>query len=229
MSGREYFISGIDTGCGKTYITGLLAKHLLKNHKKVITTKLIQTGNESISEDIKEHRKLMGVDYFPEDRNFETCPYVLHYPASPHLAAGLENKIINITKIRQHLTKLLRRYDIVLSEGAGGLMVPISQNYLITDYLKKYNIPLILISSSKLGSINHTLLSIQACISLKLNLHTIIYNELPQSDKIIAEDTFQYLKEYLKLNLPKVKILHTDIFQYPTSTTEINQYLNDLL
>ena len=207
MAGSEYFISGIDTYCGKTYITGLLAYHLKKAGKKVITSKLIQTGCKGISEDILEHRRLMHSEVLPEDKSGITCPFVYTYPASPHLAIEIDNKPIDFSLIRSGIEKLKKNYEVILSEGAGGLMVPFQKNYFTIDYIKKNNLPLILVGSSKLGSINHTLLSIQLCINFGINIHAFVYNQMPGHDEIIASGSLKFITSYLNQNLPETKII----------------------
>ncbi|MBX2844280.1 MAG: dethiobiotin synthase [Flammeovirgaceae bacterium] len=209
MKGKEFFISGIDTDCGKTYVTGLLAYHLKKSGKKVITSKLIQTGCQGISEDILAHRKMMESEVLPEDKSGITCPIVLSYPASPHLAATIDKVDIDFSLFRKNVNQLLDRYEIVLSEGAGGLMVPLTPNFLILDYIKEHQLPLILVSSSKLGSINHTLLSIQTCLLHQINLHSFLYNQMPGDDKIIGNDSFEFFKSYLKSHSPETQIIHS--------------------
>jgi dethiobiotin synthetase len=207
--GREYFLSGIDTDCGKTYITGLLAKKILQTNKKIITTKLIQTGCNGISEDIIDHRRLMKIELFNEDHSGLTCPIVLSFPASPHLAAEIDNKIVSIEQIRISFDQINSNYEIVLSEGAGGLMVPVTEDYLTIDYVNAYNLPLILVSSSKLGSINHTLLSLEACKQRKIKLFAFIYNQFPDHDKTIAKNSFGFFKSYLKEKFPDTHIIHS--------------------
>ena len=117
------FISGIDTDAGKTYATAWLAKHLMKKGQRVITQKFIQTGNTGYSEDIVKHRELMGTGLLPEDEDFTTAPIIFSYPASAQLAARLDGKEINLDKVKQSSAVLASRYDTVLVEGAGGLMV----------------------------------------------------------------------------------------------------------
>lgn len=208
MAGKEFFISGIDTDCGKTFITGLLAYQLNKSGKKVITTKLIQTGCKGISEDIIEHRRIMEIDILDEDKQALTCPFVYSYPASPHLAIAIDNGHFDVQIIRNNIKRLKENYEYVLSEGAGGLMVPITKNYTMLNYIKDHNLDLILVTSSKLGSINHTLLSIEACISNKIHLHAMFFNQMPEHDEKIAEDSFLFFKEYLSTNLPHTKLVH---------------------
>ncbi len=206
--GKEYFISGIDTDCGKTYITGLLAYHLKKTGKKIITSKLIQTGCKGISEDIIEHRRIMECEILPEDKSGLTCPYVFSFPASPHLAADIDNKTIDLNILKTFTDKLLESYNIVLNEGAGGLLVPITDKYFTIDYIKDKKLPLILVSSGKLGSINHTLMSIELCLENNINLHTFIYNQMPGEDSLITKDSFAFFKNYLNKKYPKANIVH---------------------
>ena len=89
-------ITGIDTGVGKTLITGLFARHLRAAGHSVITQKLVQTGCAGMSEDILLHRRLMGIDLTDADRQGITCPYVFALPASPHLAASAEGRVIDL-------------------------------------------------------------------------------------------------------------------------------------
>lgn len=206
--GQEYFISGIDTDCGKTYITGLLAKQLQQANKKVITTKFVQTGCKDSSEDIVAHRQAMGIDLLPEDKSGLTCPYIYSFPASPHLSAEIDQKPFDEKQVRQATDTLLKTYEIVLSEGAGGLCVPIRYGYWVADYIREHQIPLILVTSSKLGSINHTLLSLTYCLSNDIPLHSVIYNQMPNDDSTIAEDTFRFLSTYIADNCPQVQFVH---------------------
>ena len=89
MKGSVLAVSGIDTGIGKTYATGLIAKALLRQGKAVITQKIVQTGCEGVAEDILKHRHLMGIGLQDVDREGLTSPYVFRYPASPHLSGRM--------------------------------------------------------------------------------------------------------------------------------------------
>jgi len=204
---KVFFISGIDTDCGKTYITGKLAKSLLKKQQNLITQKIIQSGCEGISEDILAHRKEMGVDLFEEDINGTTCPYVFKYASSPHLAARLENVIVDMSFITKATQKLSKKYDIVLLEGVGGLAVPITPDVLVLDYIAQQNYPLILVGSSQLGSINHSILSIKACKQNGIDLHTFVFNIFPNADENIAESSAEYIKNYLAQEYPNAQFV----------------------
>ncbi|WP_336830336.1 dethiobiotin synthase [Sphingobacterium multivorum] len=204
MNENIYFVSGIDTGIGKSYATGLLAKQWNTSGIRTITQKLVQTGNTAISEDIVLHRQLMEIPLTVEDHQKITMPEIFTYPASPHLAARLDNREIDFTKIRQASLTLSHRYDAVLIEGAGGLMVPLREDYLIIDYIQEMQYPLIFVTSGKLGSINHTLLSLEAIAKRNINLHTLVYNTFPvHKDRTISSDTELYLRRYIEKHHPE--------------------------
>ena len=170
MENNVYFISGIDTDAGKSYCTAYYACQLIGSGKRVITQKFIQTGNVGHSEDIDLHRRLMGIGITEEDREGLTMPEIFSYPCSPHLAARIDNRPIDFGKIERATQELARRYDVVLVEGAGGLMVPLTEDYLTIDYIAEKQYPLIFVTSGKLGSINHTLLSFEAIRSRGIQL-----------------------------------------------------------
>ncbi|HCA5258598.1 dethiobiotin synthase [Acinetobacter baumannii] len=206
MSGQIYFVSGIDTEIGKTYATGFLAKLWTEQGKKVITQKLIQTGNADISEDIQKHREIMGQGWFQEDHDKLTMPEIFSYPASPHLATRLDNREIDFQKIENATKTLAERFEIVLLEGAGGLMVPLTTSLLTIDYVAQHQFPVILVTSGRLGSINHTLLSLEALKSRGLKLKALVYNLKDESkDPLISQDTSNYLKDNLAIHFPEAE------------------------
>lgn len=206
MSGQIYFVSGIDTDIGKTYATGFLAKLWTEQGKKVITQKLIQTGNADISEDIEKHREIMGQGWFQEDHDKLTMPEIFSYPASPHLATRLDNREIDFQKIENATQTLAERFEIVLLEGAGGLMVPLTTSLLSIDYIAQHQFPVILVTSGRLGSINHTLLSLEALKSRGLKLKALVYNLKDESkDPLISQDTSNYLQDYLAVHFPEAE------------------------
>lgn len=206
MESQIYFISGIDTDAGKSYCTAWYARQLAQNGKRVITQKFIQTGNVGHSEDIDLHRRIMETGYLPEDREGLTMPEIFSYPCSPHLAARIDRRPIDFNKIERATLELARRYDIVLVEGAGGLMVPLTEEYLTIDYIAEKQYPLLFVTSGKLGSINHTLLSLEAIKNRGIRLDMVLYNLYPTvEDKTIQEDTMQYIKNYLAKHFPDTK------------------------
>lgn len=164
-------------------------------------TKLIQTGNDTISEDIALHRRIMNVaQLFPEDWEQLTYPIIYTYPASPHLAAEIDHYTTDMSVATRATQVLASRYDVVLLEGAGGPMVPLTRDLLTIDYVAEQGYPVILVTSGRLGSINHTLLCIESIVRRGLQLHSIIYNRYPSTDTIIENDTIDYLRNFLANN-----------------------------
>lgn len=201
------FVSGIGTNVGKSYATGWLANKLNSEKKNAITLKMIQTGNDGYSEDIDIHRKIMGLPLLDEDKDFTTAPIIMTYPASPHLAAKIDHCTIDLSKIDRSTEKLFEKYDTILMEGAGGLMVPITETYTTIDYIREHNLPLALVTNGQLGSISHTLLALEAIKTRQIKLKYVVYNPYFDKDKIIAEETQKYLGEFLKKNFPETEYL----------------------
>ena len=208
------FISGIDTDIGKTYATGMIAKALMQQGVNVITQKLVQTGvsinsasgEMNIADDIVTHRQLMGIPLQSCDFDFTTCPFRYEKPASPHLSASLANAVLDPEIITKSTQQLQQSYDVMLLEGAGGLLVPITEQLLTLDYIAEEGYPVILVTSGRLGSINHTLLSLEAIKARGLTVHSVIYNHIhdtaDNTDTEIANSSIDYLQNYLAQNYP---------------------------
>ncbi|MBO4648960.1 MAG: ATP-dependent dethiobiotin synthetase BioD [Lentisphaeria bacterium] len=194
MKSNIYFVSGIDTDIGKSIATGMMARHLHRAGRRVITLKLVQTGNRDFSEDIARHREIMGCGLFPEDREHVTAPEIFTFPASPHLAAEIDGRPIDLEKILRAVLLLCERYEIVLVEGAGGLAVPLTEDLLTVDFAARQHWPLILVTSGRLGSLNHTILSLEAAAARKMKLAGVVYNESPKADPLIEKDSERMIR-----------------------------------
>lgn len=199
---KIYFVSGIDTDAGKTIATGWISRQLLTEGVNVITQKLIQTGCEEFSDDILMHRKIEDRALTPEDLNHTTHPILFRKPASPHIAAELEDTAIDISLATEASQQLLGKYDKVLLEGAGGLMVPITRHLLTIEYIERQRLPTILVTTAQLGSINHTLLSLEALTHRGIEIPLVIYNEGLTYDPIVTDDSREYLRSYLRSHYP---------------------------
>ncbi|WPY00736.1 ATP-dependent dethiobiotin synthetase BioD [Candidatus Trichorickettsia mobilis] len=138
----QIFLTGTDTNVGKTIIASWLCMHSRYNYWKPI-----QTGS-IISRDTKVIQKLTSATIIKE-------AYLYRRPLSPHLAASLENEVININNI------IVPSNNNLIIEGAGGVLVPLNQKLLMIDLIKSLKVPVILVTRSGLGTINHTLLTIE--------------------------------------------------------------------
>ena len=194
------FITGVGTDVGKSIATGWLAREMANAGLNVITQKMIQTGNLDMSEDILRHREIMGIELQTVDRLHITAPIIYTYPASPHLAAAIDGKSTDLSVIDSATESLAKQYAHVLVEGAGGLMVPITEDYLTADYLHDRQLPTIAVINGQLGSINHALLTLHALKTYHIPLFGVIYNPYFDKDPIICADTKRYLREWLSIN-----------------------------
>ncbi len=158
---KNIFITGTDTGVGKSIVSSILALSLHNEGKKVCISKPIQTGSPRDSDFLKE---LTG-NKIPV---FNTYSFSL--PAAPLVSAEHENKKIEIEKIISDIKKLEKEFDCVIVEGIGGIAVPINDNYLVADLIKDLNYPVVIVSRPTLGTINHSVLTIEFAKQKRLNL-----------------------------------------------------------
>ena len=174
------FISGISTGVGKTFVSSILVNLLEADYWKPIETG-IEEGTKGDPEAILE----LNSELANSKINILPRIYTFKDPVSPDLAAKNENSYIDIEKILipSHYKTVNNNKDNknnfkknLIIEGAGGLLVPLNEQILIIDLIKKLQVPVILVSQTYLGSINHTLLSIEALKSRDINLLGIIFN-----------------------------------------------------
>ena len=198
-----HFVSGIDTDAGKTVCTGWLARELLRAGRLVATMKLVQTGCRDFSPDLRLHRRLMGVT-LPEDEEGITAPALFSYPASPHLAAELDGRTLDLDHILSCAKRLAENYEVVLVEGAGGLAVPLTRDLLAIDFAAAQHWPFVFVTSGKLGSVNHTLLSMEAIAHRGGTISAVIYNDVcVNPDPIIGADTGDYLHAEQRKRFPQ--------------------------
>lgn len=204
---KSLFVTGIDTDAGKSYATAWLAMQLAALGRRVITQKFIQTGNIGASEDIELHRRLTASGPLPEDAEHLTAPLIFSYPASAQLAARIDGRDIDLGVIDCARQKLEQRYDSVLVEGAGGLMVPVSDTVFTIDYIASRSLPAILVTNARLGSINHTVLSLEALRSRNIPVAAVIFNHHFDSDALIAADTRRFVGRYVAREFPDAIVL----------------------
>jgi dethiobiotin synthetase len=141
-------------------------------------------------------------------------PEIYSYPASPHLAARLDQRPVDFQKIEQATQQLAAQFDRVLLEGAGGLMVPLTEDLLTVDYIAAQQLPVILVTSGRLGSINHTLLSLELLKQRKIELYALAFNHADDAqDEVIAQDTIQYLQQCLQKDFSNAQWLDIPVFQ----------------
>lgn len=191
---KSIFITGTDTGVGKSIFSAFLALYFLNQGKKVAISKPIQTGSEK---DTNLLKTLTG-DKIPV---FNTYGFKL--PAAPSVASKEENVFINVEKVISDIKKLEKEFDIVIVEGIGGIAVPIRKDYLVSNLIKDLNYPAIIVARPILGTINHTVLTIEFARKTGLNiLGYVISGYDEKTDDIVLESAHKEI-----LNITGVKCL----------------------
>lgn len=201
--GKGLFISATSTGVGKTIVSAAFLKKLCDTGLTCCYYKPVQTGGIMTSEGTLAAPDCIFVKNIIGDiKNFDTfCSYVFKKPASPHLAANLENKEIDINKIVNDYHSLINSYDIVIIEGAGGLFVPLNEKgCYISDLIAKFNINMVLVANAGLGTINHTALSYHYATSKNINITGIILLSHNKEFTDIERDNHRILKKMLGIS-----------------------------
>ena len=175
----HYFITGTDTGVGKTFVTCALLHTLKAQSIAAIGMKPIAAGAEPSpdglqNEDIEALREASGVKLASEDLN---C-YLMAEAIAPHIAAANEDIDIDLDVIRQRFDQLAELADVVLVEGVGGFIVPLGDSINTADLAQDLDLPVILVVGMRLGCLNHALLTQEAILARGLTLAGWVANQI---------------------------------------------------
>ncbi len=197
-------VCGTDTEVGKSVITGLLCRYFSLKGLNTVTQKWIQTGTEKRDEsDIVIHNSYLETRRFPPYPAAQ-CPYCFPLAASPHLAARQAGIAIEPAIIRTELDMLSQSHDMVIAEGTGGVLVPVSNHMLFIDLLSEFSMPVVLVVKKTLGCINQALLTVEALRARNIQCIGIILNE-PKTDqtmpKIAASDLAGVIEEFSQITV----------------------------
>jgi len=206
---KGFFITGTDTSVGKTAVTVGLLCWLRKNNINAIPMKPVQTGameSEGMlfSQDLSFSLKSCNLE-LPRKEILLLSPFCYKTACSPHLAARMEGKYSDIKTIVKNLKILNNIYDCMIVEGAGGIIVPLNKTKTMLDLMMGINFPIILVARGSLGTINHTLLSINMLKASGLEIAGVVINDtVPENkkDRFIREDNISVISK-----LGQVKIL----------------------
>ncbi|MGE7110438.1 dethiobiotin synthase [Lysinibacillus sp. NPDC047702] len=223
---QHFWVVGTDTDVGKTVVTTLLMRQLQRQNLRVMPYKPVQTGEvhendhsyyydtaiyEKYSLQVLKQEKLNG--------------YSFKEAASPHFAAQLEARKINVHYLLQQIQLLQQSNDVVICEGAGGLFVPLDLKSEITllDVIVQSKLPIVLVTRTTLGTINHTLLTIEALHTRNIDILGIVFNG--DSGSLIEQDNMKTILQFHDLpyaSIPQFQeisqlidysISHTSLFE----------------
>jgi len=164
------FLTGTDTGVGKTYVTCLLARAFLARGESVTPAKPICCGDRD------DAARLLQAAQFPDLTLDDVNPQCLQAPAAPLAAATIENRSLSIRELVEHVRGLQGRADHLLVEGVGGWEVPITETEAVSDLAKALGYPVVVVVDNKLGALNHTILTVRSIQSAGLPLAGLLLN-----------------------------------------------------
>ena len=203
-----FFITGTDTNVGKTVVSAILTSGLQGTYWKPI-----QSGFPKDTDWVKQVSELPDNHFVPEQ-------FVLSRPLSPHLSAKLDGLHISLKDFALPAAK-----SPLIIEGAGGIMVPINEKDYVIDIIKQLNLPVILVARSTLGTINHTLLSLEKLRNAKINVLGIVMNGPKNNDN--REALEHYGKISVLAEIEPIKIFDREtlihIFQNEFQKNNVKQ------
>lgn len=191
---RGYFVAGTDTGAGKTHVACALIEALKRRGQRVAAMKPVAAGVEADGSNADVRRLVAAANVAADPRDIN--PYCFAPPIAPHIAAQRAGVVIELGVIAEAFERLCAMADVVVVEGAGGLLVPIDDVRGMDSIPQRLDLPVILVVGMRLGCINHALLSAEALRARGLRLAAWVANEIDPAMEA-KEENFETLAQRL--------------------------------
>jgi dethiobiotin synthetase len=205
-----FFVTGTGTEVGKTVVAAAIARTLAEEGRRVAVFKPAVTGLEEEGE--TDHALLRRASGSAQSDE-EIAPYRYDPPASPHLAAALAGEEIDPERLRQVARDSAEGADAIVCEGVGGFLVPLSPTYLVRDLAVDLGYPLVIVAAPGLGTINHTLLTLESARTAGLDVSAVVLNPWPVEPSKIEQsnrETLAALADAPVHTLPHLDLVDLD-------------------
>lgn len=188
---KGLFITGTDTDVGKTYVTALLAQYLLDKHQACRVIKPIASGGY---EDATYLKSVLAL----QDDLKNITPICMTDPVAPRTATLIRQERIDWSLLQDYFDELARQESYVLCEGVGGITVPLEKGYWVSDWIAELGLPALVVARAGLGTLNHTLLTLEHARNKGLRVQGIVLNHVqdassdpayPHNAQIIEEES----------------------------------------
>ncbi|MCK5341194.1 MAG: dethiobiotin synthase [Desulfobulbaceae bacterium] len=190
-----FFVTGTDTDVGKTFFCAHLLKYLRSLGVDAGYQKWVSTGDAVSSEDLTYCCDTAGISSDPSLLDLQV-PFRFQMPASPHLAAEQEGKRVDTKVVVDRCRELALRYERLIVEGVGGLLVPLTREILLADVLAELKLPIIVVARSGLGTLNHTFLTLEALRSREIPILGVVFSDAGNDeDEVLVADNSRTIAE----------------------------------
>jgi len=221
---KSFFITGTGTSVGKTAISCGLAKIFTSAGLRTSYMKPVRTGSDTDDDPAFVYGQVPELHRLKDE---QICQYTFPFPASPHVSARLAKTEIEPAKIISAYKNITMNepLDVLLVEGAGGVYVPLTKNYTMIELMTELGIPVILVTLASLGTINHTMLTIEALQKRNIKIAGLIFNMLPVFPGVIEKDNIDSIAELS--GLPVISAISETFVGTPIGDTEQQQNKNN--
>lgn len=199
MFSGVFFVTGTDTGVGKTTFTCAVAAGLARRGLSVGVAKPVETGCDTHADGTLIPADAVRLRYFSGCRAEldVVCPYRFRHPLAPSVAARREGSAVDVARLTDAVAQLARAHEVTLVEGAGGLLVPLADGVTFADLARQWDVPLLVVVGNRLGALNHAQLTVRHAEQIGLRLAGYVINSLAPLEDLAAQTNREALVELL--------------------------------
>lgn len=202
---RGIFITGTDTGVGKTIVASAIAHHLRKKGLRVAVLKPVTSGAVIIDGILtSEDAELLRWASACNAPDSDIAPYLLREPLAPSESAACEGVVIELRLVCEAFERLSASHDFVIVEGSGGLLVPLAPNLLVADLVAELSLPLLIVARPNLGTVNHALMTCECARSRDIKVMGVVINGQPEQPGQAEQYAARLISEFAAVSIPAV-------------------------
>ncbi|MDE1842554.1 MAG: dethiobiotin synthase [Thaumarchaeota archaeon] len=223
---KSYFVTGTDTGVGKTFFTAALAACLQKRGINVGVMKPIATGISPKTGFRSTDVSILHSAAKVNDLENEINPIFMPLPVSPYDASKVLHLSFDKKIIFEQFEKLQKRHDMMLVEGIGGIMTPLTQDYFVSDLIKEIGLETIIVTRSTLGTLNHTMMTVNTCRNYGISIKGIVVNNYDEKGGPEEKNSPLTIHEITRVDILGVLPFVKDCDGYETVTPHIEKNID---
>jgi len=205
---RGVFVTGTDTEVGKSVVAAAVCAAAARSGLRVAAFKPVVTGLDEPAGDWPRDHELLASAASARQTPDEVAPYRFGPPVSPHLAAELAGQSVDPERLVSHAREQAARADALVCEGVGGLLVPLARDYLVRDLIGELSLPVVIAARPGLGTISHSLLTIEAARAVALRVQAVVLTPWPAEPSRMERSNLETIERFAEL--PVIGLPHTD-------------------